>query len=91
MKQSNLKVMTLDELIDHFAGICIAQDKALLYNEIGSLNKLVLKMKGVDTELRARGKDARMALRRLCDHPNIQVRLQAARINSASRLKWPDR
>lgn len=80
MRQINLQNMTLIELIDHFAGICIAQDRALLYNEISNLNHLILQMKQVDTELRARGKDARIALRKLYDHPNMQVRLQAARI-----------
>jgi Domain of unknown function (DUF2019) len=36
-------------------------------------------MKDVDTELRARGEDARRALLRLYSHPNMQVRLQAAK------------
>jgi hypothetical protein len=36
-------------------------------------------MRAVDIELRARGLAARRALLRLFDHPNMQVRLQAAK------------
>ncbi|MGH6838401.1 MAG: DUF2019 domain-containing protein [Methylocella sp.] len=35
-------------------------------------------MDAVDNELRARGLEARLALLRLYDHPNIEVRLKAA-------------
>ena len=42
-------------------------------------HKLYGQMKEVDTELRARGEDARRALLRLYSHPNMQVRLQAAK------------
>lgn len=35
-------------------------------------------MNDVDNELRARGHDARLALTRLYDHPNVQVQLKAA-------------
>ncbi|MGO8845398.1 MAG: DUF2019 domain-containing protein [Methylocella sp.] len=79
MKQANLKSMTTDQLVDRFAEIGIAQDQALLYGEVGPFRKLYLQMKEVDTELRTRGKDARSALQRLYDHPNMQVRLQAAK------------
>jgi hypothetical protein len=36
-------------------------------------------MNDVDQELRRRGLQARLALLRLFDHPNMQVRLQAAK------------
>jgi hypothetical protein len=35
-------------------------------------------MTGVDEELRARGREARLALLRLFNHSNMQVRVQAA-------------
>jgi Domain of unknown function (DUF2019) len=79
VRQINLKAMTVDELVDRFAEIGIAQDTAELMGEISKFNKLYRQMKDVDTELRARGEDARRALLRLYSHPNMQVRLQAAK------------
>ncbi|MGH6838392.1 MAG: DUF2019 domain-containing protein [Methylocella sp.] len=79
MRQITLKAMTVDDLVEHFAKIGIAQDQALLYNELNKFKKLYWQMKDVDTELHARGEDARRALQRLYDHPNMQVRLQAAK------------
>jgi len=79
MRKINLTAMTVDELVEHFAKIGVAQDQALLYSEIGKFNQLYRQMKSVDTELRARGEDARRALLQLYDHPNMQVRLQAAK------------
>jgi Domain of unknown function (DUF2019) len=79
MKRLSLESATVDQLVERFAEIGIAQDQALLYNEIGKFNKLYWQMKDVDIEVRARGIDARSALQRLYDHPNMQVRLQAAK------------
>jgi hypothetical protein len=70
--------MTVDQLVDRFADIGVAQDQALLYDEIGKFNRLFDQMHAVDNELRARGLAARLALLRLFDHPNMQVRLEAA-------------
>ena len=82
MKHSALKSMTTDQLIDRFAEIGVAQDQALLYDEIGKFNRLFDQMHAVDDELRARGPEARRALLRLFDHQNMQVRLQAAKWSS---------
>ena len=65
--------------VDRFAEIGVDQDQALLYDEIGRFNKLFDQMHAVDNELRARGTQARLALLRLFDHPNMQVRLEAAK------------
>jgi hypothetical protein len=70
--------MTVDDLLARFAEIGIAQDKALLYDEVATFNRLYRQMDEVDNELRARGPDAHLALLRLYDHPNMQVRLKAA-------------
>jgi len=69
--------MSVDELVERFVGI--AQDQAELMGEIGKFNRLFDQMYAVDIELRARGPAARLALLRLFDHPNMQVRLQAAK------------
>lgn len=79
MRRLRLEDMTVDQLVERFAKIGIAQDQALLYDEISKFTKLYWQMKDVDTELRARGGDARRTLLRLYDHPNMQVRLQAAK------------
>jgi len=50
----------------------------LLYDEHKKFNRLFSEMNGVDQELRRRGPEARLALLRLYDHPNMQVRVKAA-------------
>jgi hypothetical protein len=79
MGQADPKSITVDQLVDCFAEIGVAQDTAELMGETNKFNKLYGQMKDVDTELRARGEDARRALLRLYGHPNMQVRLQAAK------------
>ena len=79
MRQATLKSMTTEQLVDRFAEIGIAQDQALLYDEYKRFNRLFNQMNDVDQELRRRGLQARMALLRLFDHPNMQVRLEAAK------------
>jgi hypothetical protein len=79
VKKITLADMTVDQLVDRFAEIGIAQDQALLGGATGKFKRLFDQMRAVDEELRARGKQARLGLVRLYDHPNIQVRLQAAR------------
>ena len=78
MKQT-LEGLTVDQLVDRFAEIGVAQDQALLYDDHKKFNRLYSQMNGVDQELRRRGLQARLALLRLFDHPNMQVRLKAAK------------
>ncbi len=85
MKPVNLKAMTVDQLVERFAEIGVAQDKSLEEGEDwidGNVNheynRLFAQMNEVDLELRSRGSDARLALQRLYEHPNMQVRLKAA-------------
>jgi len=42
-------------------------------------NRLFSEVNDVDQELRRRGLEARLALTRIYDHPNMQVRLKAAK------------
>lgn len=71
--------MSVDELVERFAEIAIAQDQAELMGEIGKFNSLYRQMDATEKELRTRGREARLALLRLYDHPNMQVRLKAAK------------
>jgi hypothetical protein len=79
MKRVKLKSITVDQLVDRFAEIGVAQDEAELYGEHKKFRRLFNQMHDVDQELRRRGLQARLALLRLFDHPNMQVRLQAAK------------
>ncbi len=78
MTKAKIEDMTVDQLVGRFIKIGIAQDQALLYDEYGKFNRLFDEMNHIDQELRRRGTAARLALVRLYDHPNMQVRLKAA-------------
>jgi hypothetical protein len=78
MKRVTLQELTIDELVDRFVELGIGQDQAELYDENSKYNMLFKQMTAVDQELRARGREARLALLRLYNHPNMQVREQAA-------------
>jgi hypothetical protein len=79
MTPPDLQKLTTAELIDRFANDGVAQDKALLYDEIDAFNNLMDEMNVISKELGGRGEQARLELLSLYNHPNIQVRLQAAR------------
>ncbi|MGH6856723.1 MAG: DUF2019 domain-containing protein [Methylocella sp.] len=79
MKKVTFADMTVDQLVDRFAEIGIAQYPAVMGGATREFKRLFDQMNAVDLELRARGQDARLALLRLYDHPNIQVRLEAAK------------
>jgi hypothetical protein len=79
VKKNNLTDMTVDQLIDRFAEIGVAQDDALWDGKYSVFNRLYREMDNVDAELRSRGRDARLALLQLYDHESAQVRLKAAK------------
>ena len=90
----NLSAMSVDELVDLFAENGVAQGQAIeegiLPPEEPSVQpiiqaarkkyeKLYREMDVIDRELRARGNEARLALTKLYDHPDMQVTLEAAK------------
>jgi Domain of unknown function (DUF2019) len=79
MRTIKLDQMTTGALVERFAEIGIAQDEALFHDQYSKFNRLYDKMHAVDGELRRRGREARLALRALYAHPNLQVRLHAAK------------
>jgi hypothetical protein len=83
MIQPDLKSMTIEQLLARFAEIGVSQDGALLEDEIGKFNHLFDGLMAVEAELKARTGDQRRALMRLYDHPNMQVRLNAAKATLA--------
>lgn len=83
MKSTSLHTMKTSELIERFASIGVEQDKALRLDDLAKYSRLCLQMKAVDEELRSRSGDQRKSLLTLYDHPNVQVRLMAAKLTLA--------
>jgi hypothetical protein len=71
--------MSLQELLSSFVEIGIAQGEAAEEFRTAAYNRLFDRESKVLDELRRRGTDERRILIALYDHPNIQVRLNAAK------------
>ena len=79
MKRSNLMKVSPAQLVDRFAEICVAQNEALLEGALPEFSRLFRQMRAVVEELESRPGDQRTALLPLYKHPNVQVRLKAAK------------
>lgn len=71
------------ELIDQFIKNAEEQYKALWGIDNAQYNRLYWEMKAIKEELKRRPGDDRRELMSLYDHPNMQVRLAAARATLA--------
>lgn len=78
MKRVSLEDMTVEQLVEQFTEIALAQDEALLMDEIGKYNRLYDQMDLLKRELKDRYGDGRSSLLALLKHKNAQVRLKAA-------------
>lgn len=78
MKVFDLAELTVSQLVDRFTALCLAQNKAELYDEIAKYNRLYDQIVAIRDELKGRPGDQRIALVPLFAHPNPQVRLKAA-------------
>ena len=87
MKQGELQKMSLEQLVERFEAIALAQDKAILMDEIAKFNRLFGQLGEVESELKSRDGDQRSTLLALYDHPNAQVRLTAAKATLAVAAK----
>ena len=83
MRKRLLADMKGSELLSLFAEICIAQDKASCGGETAKFNRLFDRMMDVSNELKSRNGDQRSELIKLFDYPNMQVRIQAAKLTLA--------
>jgi len=72
--------MTVNELVEQFATIGVEQDKALRSDNMPKYRGLCENMKAIDDELKSRPEDQRRSLVALYSHPNMQVRLMAAKL-----------
>ena len=78
MKRVATKDMTVEQLVERFTEIALAQDEVLLMDEIGKYNHLYDQMDALEQELKERSGDQRSGLLPLFEHKNSQVRLKAA-------------
>jgi hypothetical protein len=74
-----VKKMPLEELLSSFVEIGIAQGEAAEEFRTGAFNRLFDRESRILDELKHRDNDQRRILIALYDHPNIQVRLNAAK------------
>jgi hypothetical protein len=75
--------MSTDDLVERFAASALREFEAELESDIAKQNKCVEQQMAISAELKARAGDQRAALLKLYDHPNVQVRLNAARLTLA--------
>ena len=69
---------SVQELVERFVSIGLAQYEALYVVDVGRFNRLYREMEDVRNELKRREGDQRRALLALLEHPNLQVRMKAA-------------
>jgi hypothetical protein len=83
VKSADLMRSTVSELVARFTALGLEQYQARLRNEQKRLNRAMLEMFDVAAELKSRAGDQRSALLALYEHPNLQVRLMAAKLTLA--------
>ena len=77
IRRINLARLSIDDLIQRYVQIGLEQYEALLDLDTRRFNRLFDRMIEVEQELGVRGRDARLQLLTLYEHPNAQVRLNA--------------
>jgi hypothetical protein len=83
MKQLQLKTLTVAQLVERFAQNGAAQDQAIWDEDNKKYARLFWQMDEIKSELKCRSGDQRRALLGLYSHPNIQVKLMAAKATLA--------
>lgn len=83
MRHIAFERMASDQLVALFADVALAQDDALAVDDIAEVGRLFWELEAIETELKHRNGDQRIALLRLYDHPNPQVRLKAVKATLA--------
>lgn len=79
MKSPGIEKTSVAQLVEKFTALCLAQYLAELRNETGAEHRLIKQMWAVRDELMRRPGDQRTELLALYSHPNVQVRLMAAK------------
>ncbi len=80
MKQASLVHLSIDELVNLFRQNATEQDRVIFKEQVSKYEEVFRESDTITAELQKRGPGALRALMRLYDDPNMQVRLQAARL-----------
>jgi cytochrome c oxidase assembly protein Cox11 len=83
MKPAALDKLSVAQLVDRFAAIGIQQYEAHLIDDTAGYKPLFWQMVAIEKELKSRPGDQRRALLPLFEHPNMEVRLKAAKATLA--------
>ncbi|WP_029004622.1 DUF2019 domain-containing protein [Azorhizobium doebereinerae] len=78
MAKRGIETCSTDELVALFVDLSLEMKRADDWMENGAYNRAHKKLRDVEAEMKARPGDGRHALLPLLEHPNIQVRLNAA-------------
>ncbi|CAN5416134.1 hypothetical protein BH11PSE4_BH11PSE4_25540 [soil metagenome] len=87
MSVVDIRSQTIPQLVEQFRALALAKSEAIATERATRYNRLYWKLDAVEKELRSRKGDQRRALALLYDHPNPQVRLDAA---IATLVVFPD-
>ena len=82
-RPDQLKALSVEQLVERFADLALRQYQAGLRGEIAKQNRLIQQGWAIRDELKSRAGDQRSALLSLYEHPNVQARLNAARLTLA--------
>jgi len=82
-KKDRFKELPIEVLVERYAAVGIAQYEAELDSNMRKIKRLIVDIIAIEAELKTREGDGRSALMELYRHPNIQVRLNAARATLA--------
>lgn len=83
MSRVNLKPLSTNDLLLLFEKLCVEQYDSLDREEYAGFNRRYDRIQAIEDELKSRPGDQRRILMKLFGHPNMQVRLTAARANLA--------
>lgn len=83
MSRVNLKPLSTNDLLLLFERLCVEQYDSLDREEYAAFNRRYNRIQAIEDELKSRPGDQRRILMKLFGHPNMQVRLTAARANLA--------
>ena len=83
MSRVNLKPLSTNDLLLLFEKLCVEQYDSLDRQEYAAFNKRYDRIQAIEDELKSLPGDQRRILMKLFSHPNMQVRLTAARANLA--------
>lgn len=78
MKTQRFKMLSDTDLLQTFLTLAMSKAKAVMETDTGKLKRLYPKMQALNEELRSREGDKRRLLMKFYNHPNPQVRVEAA-------------